>query len=225
MAKRHAMQLGLGAAALTKFCRKKLRMKTTAIELNPQVVAACRLWFKLPADDARLSVVLGDAAEVAAHDALARHGRCAAGGPVRPRSRRAGAGQRSVLCAIAAAADRGRLHDGQPVRPLVQLRAQPAQRSGRLRRRLRSGRSGRRARATPSCWRCASRSTPSGPSLPSGRKPSKLAGACRPANGCGVFKPVPARTMHHERACQAPDRPPSTAPRAARLTGGSWSSG
>lgn len=68
VARRHAMQLGLGAASLTKFCHKKLRMKTTAIELNPQVVAACRLWFKLPADDARLSVVLGDAAEVAAHD-------------------------------------------------------------------------------------------------------------------------------------------------------------
>lgn len=65
--KRHAMQLGLGAGSLTKFCRKKLRMKTTAIELNPQVVAACRLWFKLPADDNLLSVVLGDAAEVAAH--------------------------------------------------------------------------------------------------------------------------------------------------------------
>ncbi|MBI2772594.1 MAG: spermidine synthase [Burkholderiales bacterium] len=68
VAKRHAMQLGLGAASLTKFCHKKLRMKTTAIELNPQVVAACRLWFKLPADDTRLSVVLGDAAEVAAHE-------------------------------------------------------------------------------------------------------------------------------------------------------------
>lgn len=67
VARRHAMQLGLGAASLTKFCRKKLRMKTTAIELNPQVVAACRLWFKLPPDDARLQVVLGDAAEVAQH--------------------------------------------------------------------------------------------------------------------------------------------------------------
>ena len=66
--RRHAMQLGLGAASLTKFCRKKLRMKTTAIELNPQVVAACRLWFKLPADDKLLSVVLGDAAEVVAHE-------------------------------------------------------------------------------------------------------------------------------------------------------------
>jgi spermidine synthase len=68
VAARHAMQLGLGAGSLTKFCRKKLRMKTTAIELNPQVVAACRLWFKLPADDAKLSVVLGDAAEVVAHE-------------------------------------------------------------------------------------------------------------------------------------------------------------
>lgn len=67
VAKRHAMQLGLGAASLTKFCHRKLRMTTTAIELNPQVVAACRLWFKLPKDDARLSVVLGDAAEVVAH--------------------------------------------------------------------------------------------------------------------------------------------------------------
>jgi spermidine synthase len=67
VAKRHAMQLGLGAAALTKFCHKKLRMKTTAIELNPQVVAACRLWFKLPRDDSRLSVILGDAQDVVAH--------------------------------------------------------------------------------------------------------------------------------------------------------------
>jgi len=58
----HAMQLGLGAAALTKFCRKQLRMRTTAVELNPQVVAACRGWFKLPADDAKLSVVIADAA-------------------------------------------------------------------------------------------------------------------------------------------------------------------
>jgi spermidine synthase len=68
VSKRHAMQLGLGAAALTKFCHRKLRMTTTAIELNPQVVAACRLWFKLPKDDSRLSVVLGDAAEVVAHE-------------------------------------------------------------------------------------------------------------------------------------------------------------
>jgi spermidine synthase len=68
VSRRHAMQLGLGAAALTKFCRKKLRMQTTAIELNPQVVAACRLWFKLPADDGKLAVILGDAQEVVTHE-------------------------------------------------------------------------------------------------------------------------------------------------------------
>ncbi len=67
VARLRAMQLGLGAGSLTKFCYKKLRMKTTAIELNAQVVAACRLWFKLPADNTRLQVVLGDAQEVVVH--------------------------------------------------------------------------------------------------------------------------------------------------------------
>jgi len=62
VANRHAMQLGLGAATLTKFCRKTLRMRTTAVELNPQVVSACRGWFKLPADDLKLRVVIADAA-------------------------------------------------------------------------------------------------------------------------------------------------------------------
>ncbi|MDB5743433.1 MAG: hypothetical protein JWR68_1748 [Polaromonas sp.] len=62
IAKKHAMQLGLGSAALTKFCYKKLRMQTTAIEINPQVINACRLWFKLPRDDARLRVIQADAA-------------------------------------------------------------------------------------------------------------------------------------------------------------------
>ena len=61
--RRHAMQLGLGAAALTKFSFKKLRMKTTAIELNPQVLAVCRAWFKLPPDGPKLRVVLADAAQ------------------------------------------------------------------------------------------------------------------------------------------------------------------
>ena len=59
--KKHAMQLGLGSAALTKFCWRKLRMKTTAIEINPQVITACRIWFKLPRDDLRLQVIEADA--------------------------------------------------------------------------------------------------------------------------------------------------------------------
>ena len=61
--KRHAMQLGLGAGAITKFCHKKLRLCATAIELNPQVVAVCRQWFKLPPDGPKLRVVLADAAK------------------------------------------------------------------------------------------------------------------------------------------------------------------
>jgi spermidine synthase len=61
--KRRAMQLGLGSAALTKFCFKACRMDTTAVEINPQVLAACRGWFKLPADGPRLRVLLADAGE------------------------------------------------------------------------------------------------------------------------------------------------------------------
>lgn len=66
---RHALQLGLGAAAITKFCHKKLRMRTTAVELNPDVIDACRMWFHLPADDERLTVVNADAATFVQDDA------------------------------------------------------------------------------------------------------------------------------------------------------------
>jgi len=62
LARGHAVQLGLGAAAITKFTRKQLRMRSTAVELNPQVILACRQWFHLPPDDARLTVVQADAA-------------------------------------------------------------------------------------------------------------------------------------------------------------------
>lgn len=58
-----AMQLGLGAAALTKFCYKRLGMHTTTIELNPQVVAACMRWFRLPENDERLQVLVANAAD------------------------------------------------------------------------------------------------------------------------------------------------------------------
>jgi spermidine synthase len=58
----HAMQLGLGAGTITKFCHKKLKMTCTAVELNPGVLHACRGWFRLPPDDERLRVVLADAA-------------------------------------------------------------------------------------------------------------------------------------------------------------------
>lgn len=72
VAERHALQLGLGAAAITKFCHRRLGMDTTAVELNPQVVVACRTWFRLPADGPRLRVVVGDAAEWVRHPPWAR---------------------------------------------------------------------------------------------------------------------------------------------------------
>jgi spermidine synthase len=58
---RQALQLGLGAASITKYCYKVLGMTTAAIEINPAVMAMCRQWFKLPPDNNRLSVILADA--------------------------------------------------------------------------------------------------------------------------------------------------------------------
>jgi len=62
----HAVQLGLGAAALTRFCHDVLRMRCTAVELNPSVIDACRLWFHLPPDGRRLRVLNEDAAHYVA---------------------------------------------------------------------------------------------------------------------------------------------------------------
>jgi hypothetical protein len=53
-----AVQLGLGAGALTRFTATQLAMPTTVVELNPQVVAANQAWFHLPA---ACTVVQGDA--------------------------------------------------------------------------------------------------------------------------------------------------------------------
>ena len=61
-----ALQLGLGAAAITRFTHGVLGMPTTAVEINPTVIHACRLWFALPHDSERLAVVEQDAAAWAA---------------------------------------------------------------------------------------------------------------------------------------------------------------
>jgi spermidine synthase len=55
-----AVQLGLGAGALTRFAATQLRMRTTVVEINPQVVAANAAWFRLPP---AVEVVVGDAAD------------------------------------------------------------------------------------------------------------------------------------------------------------------
>ncbi|QJD99716.1 spermidine synthase [Massilia forsythiae] len=56
-APRRIVQLGLGSAALTKFCYRRFPdAHVTAAELNPNVIAICRERFGLPPDDARLQV-------------------------------------------------------------------------------------------------------------------------------------------------------------------------
>lgn len=55
-----AVQLGLGAGALTRFTSQQLRMRTTVVEINPQVISANQSWFHLPR---QAEVVRGDAAD------------------------------------------------------------------------------------------------------------------------------------------------------------------
>lgn len=55
-----AVQLGMGAGAITRFTARQLRMATTAVEINPEVITANQLFFHLPA---RAEVVRGDAAD------------------------------------------------------------------------------------------------------------------------------------------------------------------
>jgi spermidine synthase len=64
--KGHAVQLGLGAAAITRFTFGAMHMRTTAVELNPSVILICRWCFKLPDDSARLSVLEMDAEDYVA---------------------------------------------------------------------------------------------------------------------------------------------------------------
>ena len=59
---RRVLQLGLGAAALTKFCHRHLPFAhTVVVELDQTVIGAARRWFALPEEDRRLTVVCDDA--------------------------------------------------------------------------------------------------------------------------------------------------------------------
>ena len=62
----HAVQLGLGAAAITRFTHAAMHMRTTAVELNPSVILICRWCFKLPEDSDRLNVLEMDAEDYVA---------------------------------------------------------------------------------------------------------------------------------------------------------------
>jgi spermidine synthase len=65
---RRIVQLGLGAAALTKFCwRQVSSARIAVVELSTNVIDAARASFCLPPDDARLTVVNADAREFISH--------------------------------------------------------------------------------------------------------------------------------------------------------------
>ena len=65
---RRIVQLGLGAAALTKFCYRNVpSADVVVVELSQEVIDAARGWFLLPDDDARLTVVHDDAKDFIAH--------------------------------------------------------------------------------------------------------------------------------------------------------------
>ena len=66
----HAVQLGLGAGAITRYCHSVLRMRTTAVELNDTVIGVCRAYFHVE-PGARLKVIEADAAAYAADPAHA----------------------------------------------------------------------------------------------------------------------------------------------------------
>ncbi len=69
------VQLGLGAGALTKFCWRHFPgASIVAVDISDAVIAAARRWFKLPQDDARLTVSAADAFEYIA--APARRAGC-----------------------------------------------------------------------------------------------------------------------------------------------------
>lgn len=74
MVPRHIVQLGLGAASLTKFCYRNFPdAQVTAVDLNPKVIAMCREQFKLPTDDERLQVLEMDAFDYVRNST--RHGK------------------------------------------------------------------------------------------------------------------------------------------------------
>lgn len=57
------VQLGLGAASLTKFCWKYTKARIDVAEISPNVVMSAQQWFKCPTPDERFDIHLADAKE------------------------------------------------------------------------------------------------------------------------------------------------------------------
>jgi spermidine synthase len=70
---KNILMIGLGGGSLTKFVYWQLpKVKTTVIEINPQVVSIARSQFHVPPDDERLQVLIAEGSEyVDAHAASA----------------------------------------------------------------------------------------------------------------------------------------------------------
>lgn len=64
---RSALLVGLGAGSICKFVHRHApSCRTTVVEIEPRVVACARQFFRLPAEDERLRIVIGDGADYVA---------------------------------------------------------------------------------------------------------------------------------------------------------------
>jgi spermidine synthase len=64
---RHVLMVGLGGGSLAKFVYHRIPgARTTAVEINPQVVAAARAYFHLPPEDERFAVEIGEGGQYVA---------------------------------------------------------------------------------------------------------------------------------------------------------------
>ena len=167
----------------------KLRMKTTAIELNPQVVAACRGWFKLPADDAKLSVILGDAARrCRKRTGAARSTRCRSTCTTTRRPRRCSTARTSTAIAARLLTEDGCMtvnlfgRSSSYERSLEKIVSRLRRRGGvglqADARRQHRGAGAAHAEPSDACRACRPRTNA-----------SRLAGPCPRPSGCGCSNP------------------------------------
>ena len=158
---------------------------TTAVEINPSVIAACRQWFRLPADDARLTVRRTTTPrDWVADPATCRRCRCCSVDlydhePPRRCSTTRPSMPPAAACSSTAGVmtvnlfGRDASFEASAARIAARVRRRPgvepaADARGQHRRRRRA----RRARCRTA------------PRWPRGRKTSRLASACRRASGC-----------------------------------------
>ncbi|MEJ7930762.1 spermidine synthase [Ramlibacter sp. AN1015] len=68
---KHLVTIGLGAGSLTRFAHGVLGMRASAVEIEQDVIAVCRIHFLLPPDDERLRVVHAEGGDFIARQAAA----------------------------------------------------------------------------------------------------------------------------------------------------------